>query len=158
MHIFQFTRSTLWGELLKWEQLFWGEILWRGAIFRGQLSGWQSSRGQLSGRGGDNYPGGNFLRGAVFIEPQIYYSLQVGKKFEILLYHISLIECIMQTEAAAEMCSLKSRSNHQRYSIIKGVLRNFAKFTGKHLCQSPFFNKVADLRLLWSFCNSSSLK
>ena len=28
----------------------------------------------------------------------------------------------------------------------KGVLRNFAKFTGKHLCQSLFFNKVEDLR------------
>ena len=25
----------------------------------------------------------------------------------------------------------------------KGVLRNFVKFTGKHLCQSLFFNKVA---------------
>ena len=25
----------------------------------------------------------------------------------------------------------------------KGVIRNFAKFTGKHLCQSLFFNKVA---------------
>ena len=25
----------------------------------------------------------------------------------------------------------------------KGVLRNFAKFTGKHLRQSLFFNKVA---------------
>ena len=24
-----------------------------------------------------------------------------------------------------------------------GVLKNFAKFTGKHLCQSLFFNKVA---------------
>ena len=28
----------------------------------------------------------------------------------------------------------------------KGLLRNFAKFTGKHLCQSLFFNKVASLR------------
>ena len=28
----------------------------------------------------------------------------------------------------------------------KGVLRNFAKFTGKHLCQRLFFNKVAGLR------------
>ena len=28
----------------------------------------------------------------------------------------------------------------------KGVLRNFAKFTGKHLWQSLFFNKVAVLR------------
>ena len=27
----------------------------------------------------------------------------------------------------------------------KGVLRNFAKFTGDHLCQSFFFNKVAGL-------------
>ena len=26
-----------------------------------------------------------------------------------------------------------------------GVLRNFAKFTAKHLCQSVFFNKVAGL-------------
>ena len=24
----------------------------------------------------------------------------------------------------------------------KGILRNFTKFTGKHLCQSIFFNKV----------------
>ena len=28
----------------------------------------------------------------------------------------------------------------------KGVLRNFAKITGKHLCPSVFFNKVAGLR------------
>ena len=28
----------------------------------------------------------------------------------------------------------------------KGVLRNFTKFTGKHLCQRLFFNKVAGLR------------
>ena len=29
----------------------------------------------------------------------------------------------------------------------KGVVRNLAKFTGKHLCKNLFFNKVADLRL-----------
>ena len=28
----------------------------------------------------------------------------------------------------------------------KGVLRNFAKFIGKHLCQNLFFDKVAGLR------------
>ena len=33
----------------------------------------------------------------------------------------------------------------------KGGLRNFAKFTGKDLCQSLFFNKVAGLRL-WHRC------
>ena len=30
--------------------------------------------------------------------------------------------------------------------ILEEVLRNFKKFTGKHLCQSLFFNKVAGLR------------
>ena len=34
-------------------------------------------------------------------------------------------------------------SSHQRCSLRKGALRNFAKFTGKHLCQSLLFNKVA---------------
>ena len=34
------------------------------------------------------------------------------------------------------------RSSHQKCSIKKGVLKNFAKFTGKHLCQSLFLNKV----------------
>ena len=34
-------------------------------------------------------------------------------------------------------------SSHQRCSVKQGVLRNFAKFTGKHLRQNLFFNKVA---------------
>ena len=38
------------------------------------------------------------------------------------------------------------RSSHQRCSMKKGVLRNFRKFAGKHLCQSLFFNKVSGLR------------
>ena len=37
-------------------------------------------------------------------------------------------------------------SSHWRCSIKKGILKNFAKFIGKHLCQSLFFNKVAGLR------------
>ena len=39
------------------------------------------------------------------------------------------------------------RSNQQRCSVRIGVLRNFAKFKGKHLCQNLFFNKVAVLSL-----------
>ena len=38
---------------------------------------------------------------------------------------------------------LQETSSHRRCSVRKGLLRNFAKFTGKHLCQSLFFNKVA---------------
>ena len=37
------------------------------------------------------------------------------------------------------------RTSHQRCSLKKGVLRDFAKFTGKQLCQNLFFNKVAAL-------------
>ena len=40
------------------------------------------------------------------------------------------------TEAVVRRCSVK-----------KGALRNFAKFTRKHLCQRFFFNKVAGLGL-----------
>ena len=52
-----------------------------------------------------------------------------------------------------------SRSSHQKCSIKEGVIRNFVKFTGKHMCQSIFFNKVAGLRYatllkkrLWDMC------
>ena len=65
---------------------------------------------------------------------------------------ISLIivirKLIFASEAVARRCSVK-----------KGVRRNFTKFTGKHLCQSFFFNKVAGVRLvtllkkrLWHRC------
>ena len=46
----------------------------------------------------------------------------------------------------------------------KGVLRNFTKFTGKHLCERSVFNKVAGLRpatllkkSLWNRCFPWSL-
>ena len=37
------------------------------------------------------------------------------------------------------------RSSHREMFCKKGVLRNFTKFTGEHLCQSLFLNKVAGL-------------
>ena len=39
------------------------------------------------------------------------------------------------------------RSSHQKYSIKKGVLKNFTKFTKEHLCQGLFFNKSAGASL-----------
>ena len=51
------------------------------------------------------------------------------------------------------------RSSHPEVFCKEGVLRNYAKFIGKYLCQSLFFNKVAGLRLaillkkrLWHRC------
>ena len=41
---------------------------------------------------------------------------------------------------------LKFRSSRSEVFCKKGALTDFAKFTGKHLCQSFFFDKVAGLR------------
>ena len=48
-------------------------------------------------------------------------------------------------------CRLQTKDHKLRSSLPevfckKAVLRNFAKFTGKHLCQSLLSNKVAGLR------------
>ena len=40
----------------------------------------------------------------------------------------------------------KKKKQSSRGILQKGVLRNFTKLTGKHLCQSFFFNKVPGLR------------
>ena len=45
------------------------------------------------------------------------------------------------------------RSSNQRCSVTKGVLSNFSKFTGKHLRQILFFNKVAGLLLINRLCH-----
>ena len=46
------------------------------------------------------------------------------------------------------------RSSHRRCFLRKHILRNFAKFTGEHLCQSLFLNKAAGLhrRRSWHKC------
>ena len=46
----------------------------------------------------------------------------------------------------------KLRSSCPEVFFKKGVLRNFAKFTGKHLCQRLFINKVAGLACNCEFC------
>ena len=40
----------------------------------------------------------------------------------------------------------KYRTSHQRCSVEIGILKNFPKFTGEHLRQSLFCNKIAGLR------------
>ena len=56
-------------------------------------------------------------------------------------------DCIVSRHVDPILLSSKKhrsfyRSSHWRCSVRKGVLRNFAKFTGKHLCQSLLFNNV----------------
>ena len=58
------------------------------------------------------------------------------------------IVSIARKKVRAMICWMKfssSRSSHPDVFCKEGALGNFAKFTGKHLCQSLFFNKVAGL-------------
>ena len=55
------------------------------------------------------------------------------------------------------MYSHKLEAVVHRYSVKNGVLRNFAKFTGKYLCHSLFFNKVTGFRPGGSFKPGRSL-
>ena len=49
------------------------------------------------------------------------------------------------------------RSSRPDVFCKKGVFRNFTKFTGKYLCQSLFFNKVAGLRSEKRRCYSKAV-
>ena len=59
-----------------------------------------------------------------------------------LIYKIIFI----QHQEPHQTLKLSTNSSRPEMFCKKGVLRNFAKFTGKHLCQSLFFNKVTGLR------------
>ena len=58
----------------------------------------------------------------------------------------SLIKAVGENKDTCVISNTLIRSSRPEVFCKKGVLRNFAKFTGKHLCQSLLFNKVAGLR------------
>ena len=84
---------------------------------------------------------------------QLQKSICCNKKSEAATIGILLKKTCNFIRKRLQYCEVykNARSSHQRCSIIKGVLINFAKFTGKHLCQSLFYNKAAGLRL-WQRC------
>ena len=53
--------------------------------------------------------------------------------------HLTLSEQSNENFQSTEKIILHAyfRSSHGRCSVRKGILRNFTKFTGKHLCQRP---------------------
>ena len=66
-------------------------------------------------------------------------------KYMGYIYGIQFVKFLrasfLQKTSGSSFCRDKAndRSSHWRCSVRKGVLRNFAKFTGKNLCQSLFF-------------------
>ena len=63
---------------------------------------------------------------------------------------LSFNKHILHRSSSIKQLILSFRSSRPEV-FCKGVLRNFTKFTGKHLCQSLFFNKVAGLRLIFAW-------
>ena len=55
------------------------------------------------------------------------------------------------------LLSILFRNSQQRCSVRKGVLRNLAKFTEKHLYQSLFYEKVAGLPEACNFIKIETL-
>ena len=55
---------------------------------------------------------------------------------------------LLYLRALGKYLDTLKRSSRLEVFCRKDVLRNFAKFTGKHLCQSLFLNKVAGLTVL----------
>ena len=66
----------------------------------------------------------------------IYYSLNRPKFGSLFMQHCRYVQ------------KNKDRSSRPEVFCKKIVLRNFAKFTGKHLCQSLFFNFEAGVNKL----------
>ena len=76
-----------------------------------------------------------------------------------LLTILSFSEGKLTAQQYFNVSTPSSRRGTNKSKCEKGVLRNFTKFTEKHLCQSLFFNKVAALRpatllkkRLWHSC------
>ena len=61
------------------------------------------------------------------------------------------VSCKKTLNKNSNVRKTKHRSRRPYVFCKKGVLRNFAEFIGKHLCQSLFFNKVSG----WGFCEIS---
>ena len=72
-----------------------------------------------------------------------------GVQTSVMKLFLWILSCYKK---AIKICYKKNyfggnfRSNYRRCSVRTNVLRNFAKFAGKRLCLSLFFNKVAGLR------------
>ena len=56
-----------------------------------------------------------------------------------------------KSKSGMEALGGSDRSSHQRCSMKKDNLKNFAKFTAKHLYQSLFFNKVVFCRVVFQW-------
>ena len=85
---------------------------------------------------------GKFLKQIFSSWPSFFKDLEISKT--LLSYSANLRKFTIGIIILA-LRYFTYRSSHPRCFVNKGVLKSFVKFTGKHLCQNLFFNKVAGL-------------
>ena len=91
--------------------------------------------------------------GEVLNTPLKVLDLNLCPSFDLEMNQLLLVECQENSIRSNGFCRatvLKNpkifRSSRPEVFCEKGVLRNFAKFTGKRPCQTLFFNKFTGLR------------
>ena len=78
-----------------------------------------------------------------------FLALQILKHIKYQDSYISVLAVVNSVKMYSMLYPGKlvlRKQSSGRCSAEKGVLRSFRKFTGKHLCQRLFLNKVAGLR------------
>ena len=89
-----------------------------------RFSSWIKSQARCSSAGGNNK-----------------YLLMRPYDIQTFFFHYKLQADILFWPISVHVTSVGQKQPPEVFCK-KGVLKNFAKFTGKHLCQSLFFNKV----------------
>ena len=90
----------------------------------------------------------SFLQKTKSMKTKTFYLYKIFTKFT-QIKHKKETNITQQKQPLEVFCK-------KRCSLRKGALRNFAKFTGKHLCQSLFFKKEAVAQVFsCEFCEIS---
>ena len=146
--------------IMKWVGIFQMGIFWSGIsgweFSRRDFDGWEFSRGEFSK---------NHLKRVQNFHEWIYFEKlitsaysksfnssrfnPISQKFHEIIWEIIVFKtvCGMFFYRLRFVDNFTEKNRNIRPDVFfRGIPRNFAKFTGKHLCQSLFLNKVAGLR------------
>ena len=72
-----------------------------------------------------------------------FYVRDCSEHWHFHFLSLAIVKREVQSANSFALVYNNLRSSRPEVICKKGVLRNFAEFIGKHLCQSLFFNKIA---------------
>ena len=88
-----------------------------------------------------------------------YFQIDLLSSFASLNLKLYFMGSFINLEIIIGLRETSNKFKSRRCSIKKAAPENFTKFTGKHMCQSLFFNKVAGFPVnIAKFLRTSILK